>query len=32
MIPQRNTIEKIHTKVLWCGTPEGQEGVEIWQL
>ena len=31
MIPQRNTIEKIHTK-MWCATPEGQEEVEFVTL
>ena len=32
MIAQRNAREKIHTKIMWCPTPEGQEEVELVTL
>ena len=32
MIPQSTTIEKIHTKTMWCATPEGQKDVELVTL
>ena len=32
MIPQRNTIKKIHIKIMWYATPEGQEEVELVTL
>ena len=32
MIPQRDIIEKIHTKIMWCATPEGQDEVELVTL
>ena len=31
-IPQRNTIEKVHAKIMWCTTPEGYEEVELVTL
>ena len=32
MLPQRNAVEKIHTKIVWCATPEGYEEVELVTL
>ena len=32
MIPQWNEIEKIHTKIMWCATPEGQEEIDLVTL